>query len=471
MNPSVQRKAIASRSIGLATGLLLVLIPPLTNAKVTPEEQLRLNLKFAYWLGEERLTFIEPTVGMKVPMHSLVLTYSQTSRLKPVEQEALVTIEFSRSDLDESYLARLFSHRIIPARHSDPFAFPGIETVLTPDRLVVTIHEGVTFHLRNGIKGSPTHRVFLSDQAIGTVVKVQGRVVVSTDQEILRDKLAEFWASPSIEVWVCEKPNPNPLDNCDLKPEGYFICRGPFEPGSSTCHQLHRKYPPRLEGAVPPKQNPYAGLIPELALSNIATVNQQTVLNKYLVHLLDGESLNFERVDNGMVVPLHSLVMTIPLEFRPKGSRFQNSVTISFNRGELNEQYLAKLFSDVDPNFLRISPFTRLGIESVLTKKEFRVTIHDGLVFHLQDVPGYLVFLPDGVVGTVTNVQGQVFIAKVQGIARRKLNRFWSYPRDEFQCTFFEVTEEDCILSPDGGCLFNLTCEASLRSYPPRIEK
>lgn len=196
-----------------------ILAGSLYYLKAVPEEDNsiagQINRELSPFLKEDRLSFQEIKKGMTIPLHSLIATFPLEKNAKPNPKEIFITLTFPRSNLAEKYLFVLFSGINAEVHNVEPFAHPGIETVLHPEYLTVTVHDGVMFHLQNGIPSNPTHEVFQSADIEGIVTKVQGTVYVSKDREVISKRLAHKWAffskesfgEPQLTNKNCKKSN------------------------------------------------------------------------------------------------------------------------------------------------------------------------------------------------------------------------------------------------------------------------
>ena len=177
---------------------IIILAGSLYYIKAVPEEdnsiEAQINRELASFLQDDRLSFQEIKKGMVIPLHSLIATFPVEPTAKPNPSEVFVTLVFPRSQLGKRELFILTSQINTWAFEMEPFAHRGVETVLYQDYLIVTIHDGIMFHLRNGIPANPDLKVFRSEDVRGIVTEVRGKVYLSTDHDILSQKLAHKWA-------------------------------------------------------------------------------------------------------------------------------------------------------------------------------------------------------------------------------------------------------------------------------------
>lgn len=175
------------------------------------------------------------------------------------------------------------------------------------------------------------------------------------------------------------------------------------------------------------------------------TSEEQKAFNKY-VALPGGNVIRGEEIVQGMSIPLHSVIVTIPVLFvpeKPETKRFDSeiSVAISFRREDV-DKILLQEFLRKPENF----PFGDPCLETVLTNDSLYLTIHKGVAFHLRnDIPGAptlnafvsRVFVSDDVKGVVTKVQGKALVSRDSQLIKEGLSQFWS------QClTLYAPVEE-----------------------------
>ncbi|MGH7167666.1 MAG: hypothetical protein ACREII_03965 [Nitrospiraceae bacterium] len=198
-----------------------------------PDSQSYVNQNLSHLLNGQTLKVEEAKVGMKISLHSLLVTAPLFEQPKGSPQQSTMTISFKRSDVHSHYLALLFSRINATVRSVHPFADRGIESVLTDNSLTITLHSGVMLHLRNDIQALPQTKVFVSEDAVGAVTEVHGRAFVSTDR-IVKEKLVNIWTYyPSATV-------PCILGyNCFEQSDGRYIMTGDVMP---------QYFPPRKEG-------------------------------------------------------------------------------------------------------------------------------------------------------------------------------------------------------------------------------
>jgi hypothetical protein len=139
-------------------------------------------------LKEERLT-----EGMTVPLHSVILAPAYQRSEGSDTSEAIATIYFNRNDLTREFLQKFFDPDDAVIRVMHLFASRGVETVLTKDKLLVTLHPGIALHLRNDVQFYPDFRTFREVTTTGTVTYVKGEFLVSRDQGVIMQNLADVW--------------------------------------------------------------------------------------------------------------------------------------------------------------------------------------------------------------------------------------------------------------------------------------
>lgn len=159
------------------------------------------------WLQAGGLAFEPVEVGQTLPLNTLIVMPSPA-----IDDEALLIIEFSRQDLNESFVEAYFFDRqaLIPVDH--PYARMGVEYILTDERLILKIHPDMVLHLRDDSTGirpqffeRPEYQrqifnsaalddIFRRDDVVGTVIFVSGDVYGSADPRRVRSDFHGFHA-------------------------------------------------------------------------------------------------------------------------------------------------------------------------------------------------------------------------------------------------------------------------------------
>jgi len=103
-----------------------------------------------------------------------------------------LSVSFARGDLDERFINALFYPRDEKKlKLLSPFTEPGIEAVLTPDRVVFNLYSGVAMRLEPHLEYPGGFTAFRSKEIRGDVVKVIG-TVVHAGPHALPDSLKHF---------------------------------------------------------------------------------------------------------------------------------------------------------------------------------------------------------------------------------------------------------------------------------------
>lgn len=125
------------------------------------------------------------TKGMRIALNTIISVPKSNGIAK-------VTLEFSRSAVNRNFLTKFFLRPDEELRMKHPFAQRGIETSLTAKRLSVTVHEGVTLHLRNDIPLNRSFKTFTGNIR-GEVVEVVGTAYVSNTPQRVRKRFDDVF--------------------------------------------------------------------------------------------------------------------------------------------------------------------------------------------------------------------------------------------------------------------------------------
>lgn len=152
------------------------------------DPNLEFNKDFPGILRPNELTFRKVVAGQEIVLHSAIV-------MPPLGEPGRLVIEFRRSDLEEAFVRGLFYDPYSDEIKLHPFASPGVEAVLTNEKLIVTVHQGVNLHFRNDMQSFPEYRTFTHDQVVGWVTDVKGNVLYSDQSAIIREKLNDIFTS------------------------------------------------------------------------------------------------------------------------------------------------------------------------------------------------------------------------------------------------------------------------------------
>lgn len=153
------------------------------------------NAAFLHILLPGELEFDRASVGQEIPLNTAIVM--------PViddDEEALLTIEFRRSDFQEAFIRGFFFGEDPDLVESHPLAYWEIEPILTDERVILTIHPGAHLHLRNGTESLPNYKTFANDDIVGRITAVSGEVFVSSDPLWTKIRLYDFYVSVASEV-------------------------------------------------------------------------------------------------------------------------------------------------------------------------------------------------------------------------------------------------------------------------------
>ncbi len=151
------------------------------------------NFQLSHRLLPNELEFARAEGVQEVSLHSVILMPSAF-------EDALLTLEFRRSDLEEAFVQGLFFKKDPKILNAHPFAQRGIEAILTDERLVLNIHSGVTFHLRNDMENAPTYETFSNPEVIAKVTQATGEIFISLDPIMTRFRLRDIYVVADTSV-------------------------------------------------------------------------------------------------------------------------------------------------------------------------------------------------------------------------------------------------------------------------------
>lgn len=144
--------------------------------------------------------------------------------------------------------------------------------------------------------------------------------------------------------------------------------------------------------------------------------------NAHFAPRLLPNELQFDRVTEGMEIPLNSV---IAMPDYPKGGL----LTLEFRRVDLQDAFVRGLFFADDESVAKDHPFAKPGIEAVLTNKKLILKLHSSVVLHLRNgmknFPGYETFVNENAVGRATEVQGEVLYSSDHEYIKIKLGDFY----------------------------------------------
>lgn len=189
------------------------------------------NSRFSRHLLPGELAFEPAREGQLVPLNTVIVMPSLEQ-----DEEALLRIEFDRSDLGQDFIRGFFYGDGPDFLRSHPFGELGIEPVLTDSRLILLLHAGVLLHLRDGLEDWPIFRTFASKQALGRIAAVSGEVYLSSEPDWARIKLGHFYAS-ALASLSADHPATSTIELED----GSLMVSAPPE-----AYRYPRRYVPRV---------------------------------------------------------------------------------------------------------------------------------------------------------------------------------------------------------------------------------
>lgn len=103
-----------------------------------------------------------------------------------------LSVAFSRGDFNDDFIRELFYAKDkTRLGQLSPFTEPGVEAILTVDRVVLNLYSGVVIHLRSDLSYPGGITPFKSKQIEGNVVKIVGNAV-HAKPDALPDVLRTF---------------------------------------------------------------------------------------------------------------------------------------------------------------------------------------------------------------------------------------------------------------------------------------
>ena len=173
--------------------------------------------------------FVKAAAGSEISLHSLIVMPSFPHK------NGMLTFEFKRSDLREAFIQDFFFRKDPNVNIGHPFAYVGVESNLTDNRLILKLHPGVLLHLRNGMESSPDYKTFKNANVTGKITKVSGDVFYSSDPTI-KSRLSAFYAADRVTMSVDA-----PGTKTTRRPDGSYEMIVPVDRITSP-----RWYPPRV---------------------------------------------------------------------------------------------------------------------------------------------------------------------------------------------------------------------------------
>lgn len=151
--------------------------------------------------------------------------------------KSFVRIRVLRAGLSETFLRGVFEAAKDSGQGvAHPLLLPGIELVLKPTSLDITVHEGTILHLRTDVPGDRSYKTFEARGAVGTIESVSGEAFVTVDSnEVAKsfDDIHVAWHGDSLP----------PGDKWERQPDGSLVYRSSGDRG----RRIPARYPPRME--------------------------------------------------------------------------------------------------------------------------------------------------------------------------------------------------------------------------------
>ncbi len=107
-------------------------------------------------------------------------------------EENCLSITFARSSINDQFIQDLFSSKNGKELELSPFTEPGVEAVLTPDKVVFNIYSGVVVHIQPKMMYPGGYTMFKVQAPMGEVTTVVGRVMHDVPGKPLPKSLVKF---------------------------------------------------------------------------------------------------------------------------------------------------------------------------------------------------------------------------------------------------------------------------------------
>ncbi len=144
------------------------------------------NLYLENYLDGHRLRFSKMIEGDKIPINSIIIPDQNT--------KSYISIEFPRNSFNDSFIKEMFftynEQNLSIFNHV--FSGRGSEPILTKDKVILNIHGGLVFYLRDDVINNSNYKTFKGKNTSGVASKVVGHVYYSTDHSIITEKFKDF---------------------------------------------------------------------------------------------------------------------------------------------------------------------------------------------------------------------------------------------------------------------------------------
>ena len=174
------------------------------------------DMLFASRLQGKTLKFYFLKTGMDIPLNSII-------EMPSFGEKGFLSIEFKRVEVNEKFIRDLFYGEDKNVTKIHPFSYNGIEPILTKDKLILNIYSGVGLHLRNDMNFFPNYKTFKSDNVVGKVKQAKGKIVCSSDRQLIRERLNDVF------VWISLSSEATPGAKTYKLPDGSYTGTIPFD--------------------------------------------------------------------------------------------------------------------------------------------------------------------------------------------------------------------------------------------------
>ena len=144
--------------------------------------------------------------------------------------------------------------------------------------------------------------------------------------------------------------------------------------------------------------------IPAFPLDNIED-NYPGFIMKKNTYFIESANYHVEYLKSGNMISLNSLIIMPRMGVHAL-------LIIEFPRETLTDEFINDIFLKPNEDIVRLHPFSDLGVEIILDKKQLTLIIHCGVILHLRNdiqcKPDYKIFKNENVTGKVREVEGTV---------------------------------------------------------------
>lgn len=144
------------------------------------------SIIFSGKVNQEELNLKKTRIGDQININNIIIMPS-------ADEKGFLTIEFSKEDIDDSFLNEIISDEGFRVEH--PFFSDGIELVVSSKSLFINIYSGVVLNFNSAFYVDSTYKVFKNEGVIGVLKESQGDVAYSTNSVLIKEKLSDFFTS------------------------------------------------------------------------------------------------------------------------------------------------------------------------------------------------------------------------------------------------------------------------------------